>query len=83
MVCFHALRDALRYAIYSFVTASDVRKPAQIRIAEATKNLDPTSAYLLRRRIIVDALQEEEEVPSRYTRNGSRLLRQMRNRRRL
>ena len=59
--------DAFLYAIYSVVTASDVRKPAQIRIAEAKKNLDPTSAYLQYRRIVVDALQEEEDVPSKYT----------------
>ena len=68
--------DALRYAIYSFVTASDVRKPAQVRIAEATKNLNPTSAYLQYRRIVADALREEEEEPSIYSRNASRILRQ-------
>jgi hypothetical protein len=74
--------DALRYAIYSFITASDVRKPAQVRIAEATKNLDPTSAYLQYRRIVADALREEEEEPWTYSRNASRLLRRRRNRRR-
>lgn len=71
--------DALRYAIYSFITASDVRKPAQVRIAEATKNLDPTSAYLQYRRIVADALREEEGEPWTYSR---KLLRQRRNRRR-
>jgi hypothetical protein len=74
--------DAFRYAIYSFVTASDIRKPAQIRIAEATRNLDPTSAYLQYRRIISDALRDEEEEPSMYSRNASRLLRQRRHGRR-
>jgi hypothetical protein len=73
--------DALRYAIYSFITASDTRKPAQIRIAEATENLDPTFAYLERRKIIAEAMREEEEEPWTYSRNASRLLRQWNRRR--
>jgi hypothetical protein len=52
------------------------RKPAQVRIAEATKNLDPTAAYLQSRRIVVDALREGEEQPSTYSRNARRILRQ-------
>jgi hypothetical protein len=72
--------DALRYAIYSFVTASDVRKPARIRIAEATENLDPTSAYLQRWKITREAFQEEEEQPWIYSRSLSRRFRQRRNR---
>jgi hypothetical protein len=73
--------DALRYAIYSFITASDVRKPAQIRIAEANRDLDPTSAYLQYWKRMPEAMREEEEEPWTYARNASRLLRQ-RNRRR-
>jgi hypothetical protein len=73
--------DAFRYALYSYVNASEVRKPAQIRIAEATEHLDPTSAYLQRRRIAAEAMREEEEEPWMYSRNASRLFRRQSRRR--
>jgi hypothetical protein len=38
--------DALRYAVYSFIDGTEVRKPRQIRRAEAIQDLDPTSAAL-------------------------------------
>lgn len=65
--------DAFRYAIYSFVTATDVQKPAQVRFAEECRTLDPTTAYLqFRKRALVELEDDDEERPSVYTRTARR-----------
>lgn len=74
--------DALRYALYSFITADDVIKPASVRIAESNQHLDPTSAYLQNLRIMRGAFQEEEEEEGISTGNPTLRLRRMRNRNR-
>lgn len=72
--------DAFRYAIYSFVTASDVYKPVEIRVAEAMQQCDRATAMFKAMQILEEACREKE--PTIYSRNARQLVRQFeRNRR--
>lgn len=73
--------DALRYALPSYVTATDIHKPAHVRFAEEINSTDPTTAFLRFFKTSLAEFQEENEQPSTYSRNASRLLRRSRRRR--
>jgi hypothetical protein len=60
--------DAFRYAIYSFVTASDVHKPVEIRLAEAMQKYDATTLAMKHYQIIREA--QSEQQPTLYSRNA-------------
>jgi hypothetical protein len=75
--------DALRYAVYSFIDGSDVRKPRQIRIAEALNDLDVTSAVMLQVKMAHTATTDDEDdddEPWGCQGNPTMWLRRLRNR---
>jgi terminase large subunit-like protein len=74
--------DALRYAVYSFINGSEIRKPRKIRMAERLKDLDATSAVMLQIKMAHTETMDDDDddEPWGYRGNPTMWLRGLRNR---
>ena len=68
--------DALRYSLYSYVTAAQVDKPSEIRLAEEKARLDPTQ-FMITQYDVFASIKEEEEERTYYSRTARRLIREI------